>query len=94
MKTIILITTTLSCLIVAISGQNIQWNGNNWAMGCDFYNNDLYGVKAPGSDCSSICSKTASCTHFSWNSLDGGTCWLKYGSVTKNNAFASDPNMM
>jgi hypothetical protein len=32
------------------------------------------------------------CTHFSWTTYMGGTCWMKTGAVSKNDAIStSDP---
>lgn len=79
------------CVVVGA----INWNGQNWAMGCDFRDNDLKNVRVRGEDCGGECARTADCTHFAWNQYEGGTCWLKQGSVTKANAFESaDSNMV
>ena len=48
-----------------------------WAPNCDFDGQDLYPVQAPGEECGNICRKENSCSHFSWNDYNGGTCWLK-----------------
>ncbi len=34
-----------------------------------------------------MCDSTFRCTHFTWTNYNGGTCWLKYGSVSKPDAF-------
>ena len=86
-----LITSLLSNLVLA----DINWNGNNWAMGCDFRGNDLSNVRSSGEVCSQKCAETNGCTHYAWNKWRSGTCWLKYGSVSKKNAFSSsDGNMV
>ncbi|CAF3029479.1 unnamed protein product [Rotaria sp. Silwood2] len=75
--------------------RGIAWNGNNWAMGCDFVNNDLKNVQVRGEDCSGKCAETPGCTHFVWTNWNGGTCWMKQGSVSKNDAIAtSDQGMV
>jgi len=72
----------------------IQWNGN-WAFGCDFRGNDLSDIRISGELCGGKCAQTTGCTHFAWNTLNGGTCWMKSGSVSKNDAFSSwDQNMV
>ncbi|CAF1100871.1 unnamed protein product [Brachionus calyciflorus] len=73
---------------VIIDGK-IQWNGN-WAFGCDFKNNDLTSSRFAGDQCSNECSKNSECTHFTWTNFNGGTCWMKKGSVSKNDAFSVD----
>ena len=55
-------------------------------MGCDFKGNDFTSVRCPGEQCSTKCWQTFGCTHYSWTNLNGGTCWLKSGSVTRNDA--------
>ena len=81
--------TILSLLIVAsISATNgMNWNGNNWAMGCDFWGRDLTNARMAGSECGGKCAATSGCTHFTWTSYNGGTCWMKSGAVTKADAF-------
>ena len=76
----------ISQLILFVSTQNITWNGD-WAFNCDFHNSDLSSIPSNCSDCSSYCLKTPGCTHFTWTSNFGGTCWMKKGPVLKNNAF-------
>ena len=56
--------------------------------------NDLSNTTSPGEDCSGICSKTAWCTHYTWTNFNGGTCWLKFGNVGKNNATSSTDKSM
>jgi hypothetical protein len=73
--------------------RNINWNGNNWAFSCDFKGNDLTNVEVHSEDCGGRCAQTSGCTHFTWTQWNGGTCWMKYGSISKNDAVSiSDPN--
>ena len=73
----------------------VNWQPGNWAMSCDFNGNDLSNQKSRGEDCSGVCSKTAGCTHFTWTTNEGGTCWMKQGKVTKEDAFStSNRNMV
>jgi len=64
----------------------IVWNGN-WAFACDFHNRDLSNVRTTDEQCGPICQMTSNCTHFTWTSFDGGTCWMKMGLVDENDAF-------
>ena len=73
--------------------QAVNWNGNNWALRCDFKGNDLKNVRAQSELCGSSCANTNGCTHWAFTNFDSGTCWLKQGVVTKANAFEStDPS--
>lgn len=73
---------TLAC-IAACNATN--WQGD-WALNCDFPGNDFRDVRASGEKCTDICKSTSGCTHFTWNSYMGGTCWLKKGPVNKDDA--------
>lgn len=63
----------------------ISWR-ENWAHGCDFPGNDLFDVKVPADQCGLECDADEDCTHFVWTNRDGGTCWMKTGTVSKNDA--------
>ncbi|CAF5002913.1 unnamed protein product [Rotaria socialis] len=77
------------------NGSNIQWEGNNWAMSCNFPGNDMFNVQIRGEDCGGRCAQTSNCTHFTWTTYLGGTCWLKSGAVSKNDAIeTSDLSMV
>jgi hypothetical protein len=72
---------------------NINWNENNWAFSCGFKGNDLSNVRVRGEDCGKKCAQTSGCTHFAWTKWNNGTCWMKYGSVSKKDAYLTgDPN--
>ncbi|CAF3697790.1 unnamed protein product [Adineta steineri] len=74
------------------SNGHISWNGN-WAFGCDFPGNNITSMKTRAEDCSSKCTSIAKCSHFAWHSTESGTCWLKQGLISKNQAIpTSDPN--
>uniref|UniRef100_A0A915JBS5 Apple domain-containing protein n=1 Tax=Romanomermis culicivorax TaxID=13658 RepID=A0A915JBS5_ROMCU len=77
-------------LITSQIAHAVDWRGNNWAMGCDFRGNDLSSVRVPGDQCGGTCAGTNDCTHFTWTSYEGGTCWMKRGTVSRNNAFDTD----
>ncbi|XP_037037293.1 limulus clotting factor C-like [Bradysia coprophila] len=80
---------SVACGIV----KRIDWNGNNWAMGCDFRGNDLIDVRSGSHECRAYCAANHQCTHFNWNGWSGGTCWMKqHNGVTKDDAIiTSDP---
>ncbi|CAF1527215.1 unnamed protein product [Rotaria sordida] len=74
---------------------DVNWNGNNWAMSCDFRGNDLSNVQIASEFCGGKCAETQRCTHFTWTQYNGGTCWMKSGTVSKSDAFStSDPTMV
>lgn len=64
----------------------IDWNGNNWALKCDFPGNDFKNELIKGEDCGKRCEDTLGCTHFAWNNYQSGTCWMKTGQISKDNA--------
>lgn len=68
----------------------IIWQPENWAFGCDFVNRDLTNVKVKGEECGPTCVRTPDCTHFAWTDYEQGTCWMKYGSVSKSDAIESN----
>jgi len=66
--------------------KQIEWKGDS-ASGCFFYGNDLrLEVSKTASDCSQLCSLAAECTHFTWSEFNGGSCWLKSGLRSKQDA--------
>lgn len=76
-------------LIVAAcvtASQGVNWNGNNWALNCDFRGNDLTHARISGAECGGRCGSTPGCTHFTWTDYQGGTCWMKQGAVCHNDA--------
>ena len=78
-------------LILSFSFANaIDWNGNNWAFGCDFDDHDLSNAQISGAECGQKCVDTDGCTHFTWTTYNGGTCWMKSGSVTEADAFETN----
>ena len=81
-------------IIQSSLAQEIQWQSGGWAFACDFKNNDLMNVKIPGSQCGGKCAATQGCTHFTQTSYNGGTCWMKSGSVSQSNAFYTGDKSM
>jgi hypothetical protein len=88
----------LNLLLVKMTTQlmvgEIEWrdgqNGVIWAHACDFPGNDLSSAQVAGEQCGDTCINTSECTHFAWTNYEGGTCWMKSGSVEKSNAIAND----
>ncbi|CAF1508701.1 unnamed protein product [Adineta ricciae] len=80
-------------IIVSTSIAAIHWNGN-WAFACDFYKNDLTDARIPGEQCGGRCAATSGCTHFTWTTYNGGTCWMKHGHARKENAFSTGDRSM
>ncbi|CAF1262363.1 unnamed protein product [Adineta ricciae] len=78
----------LFLLINIVESDNIQWN-ENVGTGCDFVNNDLSNARTSSEDCFQRCNQTISCTHFTWTTWNGGTCWMKKGIVYKGDAFST-----
>ncbi|KAJ3241937.1 hypothetical protein HDU78_001644 [Chytriomyces hyalinus] len=60
-----------------------------WAQNCDFKNGDITSVQAEASSCTWRCKAISGCTHFAWTNANGGTCWMKTGSVTNSNAIVN-----
>ena len=86
---------TIECSSIHLAKRDeINWNGKNWAFGCDFEGRNLKNVQIRGEDCGGRCYATPGCTHFTWTQWNGGTCWLKTGRVTKNDAFTTNDASM
>ena len=73
-------------LILDVDKSSINWQPTGWAFACDFINNDLQNVIIAAPQCGPRCVSTSGCTHFTWTSYQGGTCWMKSGSVTQSDA--------
>jgi hypothetical protein len=43
-----------------------------------------------GDKCRPLCNTIPGCSHYTWKSLDGGTCYLKTGPIDKHEAVKSD----
>ena len=68
--------------------QSIQWQQGGWANGCDFVGQDLSKAQVEASQCGPTCQSTNKCTHYSWTNYNGGTCWMKSGSVSQSYAIS------
>ena len=55
-------------------------------MDCDFAGNDIANVLSKGEECSTKCKANLACSHYTWTNNNGGTCWLKSGSISKDKA--------
>jgi hypothetical protein len=70
----------------------IRWTTNEddgitWAMNCEFVGNNLDAVSnIMGEYCGMTCSATPECTHFVWTRKSGGTCELKQGHISLDQA--------
>ncbi len=83
------------CSNPQINWQSDQSTGITWAMACDFKGNDLSNQKSTSSNCANTCASTSGCSHFTWTSYNGGTCWMKSGSISQSNAvFTGDQSMV
>ncbi len=47
---------------------DVNWNGNNWALACDFRGGDFANARVSSEQCGGMCASTQGCTHFSWTS--------------------------
>lgn len=54
-----------------------------WDFRCDFQAQDLINQQAESAKCGVICDYVAGCTHWTWTTYLGGTCWLKHGSTNR-----------
>ncbi|CAF0770288.1 unnamed protein product [Brachionus calyciflorus] len=83
------------CGVITIANSNaIEWKGN-WAFACDFKDYNLKNERISGEKCGSRCAQTSGCTHFTWTSYNGGTCWMKSKSgITKSDAFFTGDSSM
>ena len=83
--------TSMTCGLVSSGGSTpgVNWNGNDWAFACDFPGGDIGNAQIRGEDCGGRCSSTSGCTHFTWTTYNGGTCWMKGGSVSKTQAVST-----
>ncbi|CAF4225493.1 unnamed protein product, partial [Rotaria sordida] len=85
---------TINILSLDSVNSLINWNGNNWAMSCDFSGRDLSNARTSGELCGKTCAESPGCTHFTWTQYNGGTCWMKSGTISKSDAFSTDDPAM
>jgi hypothetical protein len=41
-----------------------------------------------------LCAVITGCTHYTWTTINGGTCWIKQGVVFKSDAIYTNDNSM
>lgn len=58
--------------------------------GWDYVGNDYSNVPGSVDQCCDKCFNLRGCSAWSWSNLNGGTCWLKTGEITKVQA---NPNV-
>lgn len=87
------ITTLCGVITTQESRGNIYWK-TNWAHACKFPGNDLSNIQVRADECGGRCSSTPGCTHFTWTTGNGGTCWMKQGPVSKSDALLTSDQTM
>ena len=92
MKYLILVSLIIKSIWCQVNWQ--AGDGAEWAFSCDFDGNDMGNAQMRGEDCGGKCISSPGCTHFTWTNWNGGTCWLKSGSVSKSNAKYTGDNSM
>ncbi|UJR24062.1 hypothetical protein I4U23_027030 [Adineta vaga] len=73
----------------------VDFGDENWALGCDYVGRNYKQISVQRDECREKCDEESECTHYTWRSWNDGTCWLKNGSITKEEFVVSDdPNML
>lgn len=65
-----------------------------WAYACDFAIKHFESAQVKAEQCGPSCESTPECTHFAWSDYEGGTCWMKKGPVTKEDAISNGNSNM
>ena len=74
----------LAAFYVSLSHEIIDWQSNNSATDCDFQGSQNLGkILSKKEECILICTKNATCTHYTWNVYG---CFLKLGWTSKEEA--------
>jgi hypothetical protein len=69
-------------------------NRINWSNACDFNGYYFKYKQIPNNECGKDCESTLDCTHFTWTTYNGGTCYLKSGKVSRSDAvYTGDSEM-
>ncbi|KAJ3128896.1 hypothetical protein HK098_003223 [Nowakowskiella sp. JEL0407] len=73
-----------------------QFADRNEAASCDWIGQDVGSIAAREyQECFGYCSYEAyGCTHFTWTSANGGTCWLKNGDANPKYAYLTRDGSM
>jgi hypothetical protein len=86
--------TIILVLSILVSRAQINWQSSDWAYGCDFNGEDITKVQTNPGNCGPACASISECTHFTWTTLNDGTCFLKSGQVKKSDAISTEDNSM
>lgn len=90
----IIYLTIILVVSISIANAQIRWQSSDWAYACDFNGGDITKVQTNAGNCGPACLSTPKCTHFTWTTLNGGTCYLKSGKVKKSDAISTEDNSM
>jgi hypothetical protein len=87
----LLLVLSIALLVNYVQSQ-LLWTGLPiWAKTCTFRGNDLLNTtNTPDYRCSSVCRTKAGCSHFAWTTQNGGTCWMKQGRVSREDAIITN----
>lgn len=78
------VTLTLSLCLLFTHAWQLDSDGKaQWDFRCDFQGQDLINQQAASAKCGDICDYVAGCTHWTWTTYLGGTCWLKQGDANR-----------
>jgi hypothetical protein len=94
------LTMILYGILISKTNGQIDWQDDKststkWASACYFEDGDLSNKQVAGDECARTCASTFGCTHFTWNSYNGGTCWMKRGNISESNAgYTGDQSMV
>jgi uncharacterized protein YkwD len=67
------------------SSGRVMWDSN-----CDFSGNDYRSLTGISEICGDVCATDPACTHWTWNTYSGGTCWFKKGTPsTKSSSWGA-----
>jgi hypothetical protein len=69
-------------LLLFYLAQSVEWKYErneriSWSFACDFKGQDLRNIQSNAEYCGPYCAGISECTHFTWTTWNGGTCWLK-----------------
>ena len=68
---------------------------DNSTLRCNPHNNDAKNLQISNTNCSETCAQTSRYNNLTWTIYNSGTCWIKYGPVSRNDAIAvNDQSVM
>jgi len=85
----LIVIALLISLALAFNFQDGNGGALKWSMGCDWQGGDIGSAQVGGGACGSACLNKGGCTHFTWTTWNGGTCWFKNGNAKGPIATAS-----